>query len=1538
MVLESIIASLLNKYLGKYVQNLDSENLNLGIFSGSLELTDLELKPEALYELNLPIEVKAGYIGRIIADIQWTSLFSQPLAVNIEDVLILAGPVYDRPYDEARERQLQNAVKRKLLDDLDAANKKHKNKSKEEEAEDLTFTEKLTANIINNIQFHVRNVHVRYEDSTTRPDEPFAFGFTLQRLYAETADETWHAASVDAGATFMRKLAEMNELAVYWNPDCQQLMGQHLTSNAWREMMRNSVTSHKINGESLQFVIDPVTTAARLALDKATAPQYLTPMLMVDILTETVAMTISRQQYLNILDLIEGMKLMEVNQRYRKYRPAVRSAGHAKEWWKYAYNCIVEEHIRPWSAKRLDKHTQLYKEYMDKYREKLRLRENKEDSVQVDKELASLEDNLDVTSIVIGREKVKVQFAKGAPERERIRREKKESEKSWIWGWLGWDSDSEEDTEEDMDEDGIWSQLTEEEQERVIKGIGLDTKAVEHASDLPPEYIQTKLSFALNTCNVVLKNSGITILQSSLHNVQAGFMHRPGSQGFQVLMSTDSVLVEGCSPQHDQLVAILTSEKARSDSISQIFSLDFETNPQRIAADTSLAVTTEPVDITYHEHTVSELIAFLTVPNLDVEALKTAAATQLQELAKAGKQGLLHAIENHKTIQIDVDMKSPNIIIPEFGSLDKGGHLLVIDLGSLRVNSDLQSSLADRMNVAPGDATPTEIEARLYDKFVVRLDDIQVLLVHSGDDWHEAITQKESDYHLIPSMGLQLNVFNSVKPDYKALPQQKIEAVLPSLKLKVSDKKLNTILKFAHNLPLPSSRVTETGPPRGVILAMDPRHIKRETTFFALRRIKRAARRKSGRGVARMKRDEMDSGPPAETLGADGDDSSSPDSDDFYSASDHSDTTLQQWAAESPVPSFDDNDSHSNRTSILIRFAIREMVLSVSKTQNPPPSSIPPAASSPDTPDTSDTEYLSLRIDSMCIDVAISTYGLAVQLGLKGVRIIDKFHMGHDGMYLHLLSSASKSDLVSVLYRKVDIACPDFVAYYNAMEQAAVAKVTALNVVFHRTAALVLKDFLQELMDSFKNSGLGEAASTQLDGTTTESSPSAPTEPKSTQEIPDKPPPTTSPTDQGPKPTEPRSTTKFFALAKLDYLCLSLCDVSDFLANIFIRDLEVSASDRASRTTLRARLRDFSIEDPVDNSVYSKILCLQDQTAFDVKFGIFKKLSVTRPKAPPKAASSFSESDGVTSSPTGPSTRPVPAPDPVHIDYSLRFRGGRIQAVLMGQFIKNVTTFFQPFIKQEEIMQASESSRVAVQKKMKDLSDEGIKISWYVNIRAPVLFIPQSPQSTSCLVAHLGDLMLSNHFEEVEVEGADSKSLIDHMSLQLNSIEFSRGLVQPNQVLGIHRLLIEPLTLRVHLKWAVSPVHESITPLDISIILDHIEVNIGEQDLMIILAVINDNLLYSEDAHSLEAPTITVEVHSPVPPGAETLPDEPVTPTPGKSTTVVDAAKKSAVHAEFVLQGVHITLFTNEPRLRPSSQAHGLIKIDESSQAATPGD
>ena len=59
--------------------------------------------------------------GNIKIDIPWTSLFSASVVAHLEDVYILAGPITDRVYDLEKERALQNAVKRQMLESLEAS-------------------------------------------------------------------------------------------------------------------------------------------------------------------------------------------------------------------------------------------------------------------------------------------------------------------------------------------------------------------------------------------------------------------------------------------------------------------------------------------------------------------------------------------------------------------------------------------------------------------------------------------------------------------------------------------------------------------------------------------------------------------------------------------------------------------------------------------------------------------------------------------------------------------------------------------------------------------------------------------------------------------------------------------------------------------------------------------------------------------------------------------------------------------------------------------------------------------------------------------------------------------------------------------------------------------------------------------------------------------------------------------------------------------------------------------------------------------------
>lgn len=57
----------------------------------------------------------------------------------------------------------------------------------------------------------------------------------------------------------------------------------------------------------------------------------------------------------------------------------------------------------------------------------------------------------------------------------------------------------------------------------------------------------------------------------------------------------------------------------------------------------------------------------------------------------------------------------------------RGGNMAVVDLGHIRVTSELQPS-----NINLEDATQMELEERLYDRFHIDFSELQVLFCDSG--------------------------------------------------------------------------------------------------------------------------------------------------------------------------------------------------------------------------------------------------------------------------------------------------------------------------------------------------------------------------------------------------------------------------------------------------------------------------------------------------------------------------------------------------------------------------------------------------------------------------------------------------------------------------------------------------------------------------------------------------------------------------------------------------------------------------------------
>ena len=123
---ESFITGLLTKHLGWLVEDLNEDSLKIGVFGGDVVLNNLRVKPSALEFLDLPVQVKAGFVGELRLKIPWNSLGggSDPVVISLDQVFVLAVPATELKYDEEAERKKEQAAKKAKLAALEEKHKK----------------------------------------------------------------------------------------------------------------------------------------------------------------------------------------------------------------------------------------------------------------------------------------------------------------------------------------------------------------------------------------------------------------------------------------------------------------------------------------------------------------------------------------------------------------------------------------------------------------------------------------------------------------------------------------------------------------------------------------------------------------------------------------------------------------------------------------------------------------------------------------------------------------------------------------------------------------------------------------------------------------------------------------------------------------------------------------------------------------------------------------------------------------------------------------------------------------------------------------------------------------------------------------------------------------------------------------------------------------------------------------------------------------------------------------------------------------------
>ena len=824
-MLEGLVANLLNRFLGMYVKNFDAKQLNVGIWSGDVKLMNLELRREALDQLHLPVNVVEGRLGQLTLAIPWSNLRGKPVSVKIEDVFLLAAPKEESDYDATQEENRAQAVKIEKLESAELLKERStEGMSAEEQRKNQSFTQSLVTAIVDNLQVTIKNVHIRYEDSIAAPGHPFALGVTLKEMSAVSTDANWTPTFIQSTSETTHKLAVLNALAFYWNTDAKLYgtgRGTQVGAEAQGvdpEVFLNQFKRTIEGDDGLQYMLKPVSGRAGIELDKSGKVEK--SKVKARLLFDELGFILDEEQYRDALMLVDLFHYFIRHQEYKKDQPEKNPKEDPRAWLRFAGNAVlgkVHDRNRRWTWDFFRERRDNRLRYIELFKKKKKEQHLNAEEI---KEFNDLEYHLTYEDLRFWRSLARNQLKK---ENAGVKKPaQKQTWSSWVWGSKPQEDNKEED-----------AGMNEAQRKQLYDAIDWDEKkAIAESVELPPESVRLQVESSLRTGSFTLKrnphSTANDIVKLVFDNFRLKALQRPDSFLADVALGDLGVYdgtTEGSlfpqivkvkdalqQPEDADRNASIDSQNldGSSDEIDKrvgesLFHLIFENNPLDGSADTAVRLTLKSIEAIYNPKFLVEIARFFKPPERHMESigalLETAGAT-VEELRQQTRAGLEFALEEHKTVNANLDIQAPLIIIPE-SITTESSLCLILDAGHVALNSKLIDSDTIREVQAKQKKQYTEadyrqLEGLMYDKFLLALHSTQVL-IGPGIEATKAELYSEDqvgNMHIIDRINMDFILEASIVPKAAEITRTRISGHLPVLHASMSDKKYKNLMRL----------------------------------------------------------------------------------------------------------------------------------------------------------------------------------------------------------------------------------------------------------------------------------------------------------------------------------------------------------------------------------------------------------------------------------------------------------------------------------------------------------------------------------------------------------------------------------------------------------------------------------------------------------------------------------------------------------------------------------------------------------------------
>uniref|UniRef100_A0A0A9WG36 Vacuolar protein sorting-associated protein 13D n=3 Tax=Lygus hesperus TaxID=30085 RepID=A0A0A9WG36_LYGHE len=719
-MLEGLVAWVINNYLGKYVENLNTDQLSIAVLQGAVELENLPLKKDALRQVGLPIQVRAGHIGKVKLKIPVSQITSAPWEIYMEQLYLVAGPLRLSELDEEAEEQALLDYKLGMLDFIEACWRAETETTQDSYYASsysswLGLSMNFAANIIENLQLKIKDVHFRFEDDVTVNGKVFASGVQIDSLTAQSCDEMWNPCFISSSSQESFKLIEMSGFSVYWDNITRE--------DLWGDLTLPELSAAMKKKAKHDYLLSPVNAQAQIKRNRSELPlrSRVNPRIVCNLTLDEVPLSLTDWQYDEMVGCKRGLRSIQRRHGHLRSRPKCAVKENPMAWWVYAMRRLVKPQPT-WEstcqkAKENVEYVAMYTKLLTNPSAPLHPDTKAfKDKVEWER---SFEELRILREVAMGRTR--------PPKPVKPLDEQNGAGvgvlASWFPQWWGQRA-----TQPSPVLQGSVAESSMVLEEKILDALA-DT--VENNTILKRDTVFGQFNFTLRQGNFNLCNSDRDpLMELQFQNVKVGLESRPrtASHSFEITLGAiylrdhlfkDSAFPVLISPQSKSfmsgsesapsarpsrslppgLAKLLGSSSAASTTQSNkeqpLFQLNYEYKPFNSSAERKLEVRSKSLDIVYNPGATKWIVDFFTAPHQSKESgLRQAARQGYHAMKRKTKQQLLNNWDyiiygqtaTRKGWEVELDISAPQIFLVEHFN-DKNAILCVVDFGKLRFSN-----------------------------------------------------------------------------------------------------------------------------------------------------------------------------------------------------------------------------------------------------------------------------------------------------------------------------------------------------------------------------------------------------------------------------------------------------------------------------------------------------------------------------------------------------------------------------------------------------------------------------------------------------------------------------------------------------------------------------------------------------------------------------------------------------------------------------------------------------------------------------------